>query len=221
MTTSPLKALEADLATTTAKLMPDLGLNSTSLRRAAAHIGLTPAESDLICPNGPRDIAAVLWRSHDAAWLAVVEATDMTGMKVREKISFLLTTRLDQAAVEESVTHRLFGYLMLPQHLGLLKSLVWDSADTIWRKAGDQALDENHYSKRLIVSGILTTALTTRLAQGKAAQDDQIARNIDAVMAYEKFKAKSGFKPEQTLLDIAAKLGALRFGKAKTEPAQS
>ncbi|MDC7677376.1 COQ9 family protein [Asticcacaulis machinosus] len=219
MTTSPLKALEADLAAATAKLMPDLGLNSLSLRRAAAYIGLSTAETDLICPNGPRDIAAVLWRGHDAAWLTVVQATDMSMMKVREKISFLLTARLDQAVAEESVTHRLFGYLMLPQHLGLLKSLVWDSADLIWRKAGDQALDENHYSKRLIVSGILSTALMTRLAQGKAAQDDQIARNIDAVMAYEKFKAKSNFHPEQTLLDLAGKLGALRFGKAKTDAA--
>ncbi len=101
---------------------------------------------------------------------------------------------------------------MLPSHLGLYRRLLWATADRIWRIAGDKALDENHYSKRLIVCGILGTALMTRLTRGREAQVEQIARNIDGVMQFEKFKAKMPFKPDEAVGRLAETLGKLRFG---------
>ena len=34
--------------------------------------------------------------------------------------------------------------------------LAWESADALWRWAGDTATDENHYSKRVLLAGILS-----------------------------------------------------------------
>ncbi len=79
----------------------------------------------------------------------------------------------------------------------------------------DKALDENHYSKRLIVCGILGTALMTRLTRGREAQLEQIARNIEGVMSFEKFKAKVPFKPDEAVLRFAEALGKRRFGPAE------
>lgn len=214
MSLNPLAELEQSLATACAELMPDLGLTSVTVRAAATRIGLNAAEVELICPNGPSDVAAILWRQGDAALESEGLDTQLAAMKVRERIDFLLNRRIDAGTENERATHRLVGHLCLPQHLGLYRRLLWDSVDLVWRKAGDKALDENHYSKRAIVSGILATTLMTRLTQGVEAQHEQIARNIDQVMAFEKFKAKLPLKPEDALLGAVEFLGKLRFGTA-------
>ncbi|BEV12009.1 COQ9 family protein [Asticcacaulis sp. DW145] len=214
MSANALTELEQSLASACAERMPDLGLTRVTVRVAGARIGLSPAEIELICPNGPSDVAAILWRQGDAALESDEVAAQLSAMKVRERIGFLLNRRIDAACADERATHRLIGHLCLPQHLGLYRSLLWDSADLVWRKAGDKALDENHYSKRAIVSGILATALMTRLTQGVEAQHEQIARNIEQVMAFEKFKAKLPLKPEDALLGAVEFLGKLRFGAA-------
>jgi ubiquinone biosynthesis protein COQ9 len=216
---SDLKTAEVELAQAVAGFVPELGLNRMSFQAGARAAGLSEGERDLIAPNGVSDIAVILWRGHDAA-LTSPEVTDaLPGMKIREKINHLLNLRIDAFARDEKLAHRLTGFLMLPTHIDLHRRLMWDSADLIWRLAGDKALDENHYSKRTIVCGILAAAMLTRLSRGAEAQSEQISRNIDAVMEYEKFKAKMPFKPESAFLQLAASLGKLRFGHA--QPAET
>ncbi len=212
-----LKAAEARLAKAVSPFIPELGLTRASVEAGAHALGLSVGERDLIAPHGATDIAAILWRSHDEALHTPETGAHVSGLKVRERIGFLLNLRLDAAAEDERVTKRLMGFFALPHHAALYHRLLWETADQIWRLAGDQALDENHYSKRAIVSGILTTALMTRLTQGRAAQTAQISRNIEQVMAFEKFKAKLPARPEDLMLELAGQLGKLRFG-LRAEP---
>jgi len=209
-----LGRLEAQLASALAPYIPTLGLSRPALRRAAQDIGLSDGETDLICPNGPQDMAAILWRQANQALEATCPPEALEGLKIRDKIRTLLVNWLDAAATDEAVARRLTGYLALPHTLGLSQRLLWETADLIWQKAGDKALDENHYSKRAIVSAIVGTALLTRLSQGRDAQNAQVERNIEQVMAFEKFKAGLPFKPETSLLGLFETLGRLRFGKA-------
>lgn len=211
---SDLKSAEVALAQAVAGFIPELGLNRMSFHAGARAAGLSVGERDLIAPNGALDIAAILWRGHDAALTTPEVTAALPGMKIREKINHLLNLRIDAFAREEKLAHRLTGFLMLPMHLDLHRRLMWDTADLIWRLAGDKALDENHYSKRTIVCGILAAAMLTRLSRGAEAQSEQISRNIDAVMEYEKFKAKMPFKPEAAFLQLAADLGKLRYGRS-------
>ncbi|MGZ3297958.1 MAG: COQ9 family protein [Asticcacaulis sp.] len=211
---SHLTAAELRLAQAVARFAPDLGFNSQSLAAGARQAGFNAAEAELIAPNGAADVAAILWRGFDAA-LPVPEALE--GLKIREKISMLLNGWLDAAAADDRLAHRLTGFLMLPGHLGLYRRLLWASADRIWQLAGDKALDENHYSKRVIVCGILGTALMTRLTRGGDAQREQVARNIDGVMQFETFKAKLPLRPEEVVLRLAGTLGRLRFGARTSE----
>ncbi|WP_040409822.1 COQ9 family protein [Asticcacaulis sp. AC402] len=207
---SDLKDAESCLADAVARFVPDMGLNRSSLDAGSRLIRISDGMRDLIAPNGASDIAAILWRSHDLALDDV--AGTIAGMKIREKIAHLLNLRLDAAATDERVARRLMGFFALPHHAALFHRLLWTTAGRIWILAGDKALDENHYSKRVIVCGILSTALVTRLSQGRDAQLDQVRRNIDAVMAYEKFKAQLPAKPEDLMLNLAKSLGQLRFG---------
>lgn len=209
---SPLKTAERQLAQAAADYVPQLGLNRQSVLAGAHKAGFSEAECDLIAPNGAADIAALIWRMHDEVLDAPETAESLASMRIRDKIGYLLNLRLDTAAEQPELARRLMGFFALPTHAALYHKLMWTTADRIWRLAGDTALDENHYSKRLIVSGILSTALMTRLTQGREAQTTQIARNIEQVMAFEKFKAKLPKKPEDLLLDLGKALGRLRFG---------
>ena len=223
MTTPPplnhIKAAEAELAQAVAPFVPDLGLNRLSLNAGAKAAGFSDGERDLIAPNGASDIAAILWRAHDAVLTSPETEAALTTMKIRDKIGHLLTLRLDAAAADERLARHLMGFFALPHHAALYHRLLWETADIIWRLAGDKALDENHYTKRMIVSGILTTAMMTRLSQGREAQQDQIARNIQSVMDFEKFKAKLPFKPEEAMLNLAGALGKMRFGRGESPAA--
>lgn len=210
---SGLQAAESRLAKAVAAFVPELGLNRQSVEAGARSLGISEGERDLIAPHGAADIAAILWREHDEILLLPETAESLAGMKIREKIAFLLNTRLDAAAHDEKLARRLMGYFALPHHAALYHRLLWQTADIIWRLAGDTALDANHYSKRMIVSGIITTAMMTRLSRGREAQLEQIDRNIEQVMQFEKFKAKLPVKPEEIALNLARTVGRLRFGQ--------
>lgn len=214
---SDLKSAEVALAQAVAGFVPELGLNRMSFQAGAKASGLSEGERDLVAPNGASDIAAILWHGHDAALMTPEVTAALPGMKIRERINHLLNLRIDAFAREEKLAQRLMGFLVLPTQLDLHRRLMWDTTDLIWRLAGDKALDENHYSKRAIVCGILSTAMLTRLSRGAEAQSEQISRNIDAVMEYEKFKAKMPFKPETAFLQLAASLGKLRFGRSDAQ----
>jgi ubiquinone biosynthesis protein COQ9 len=107
-------------------------------------------------------------------------------------------------------TRRWAGYLALPTNAALGLRLAWASADGIWRWAGDTATDENHYTKRALLAGILTATLLVRLAEGEAAAATHLDRRIENVMSFERLKARAG-RLELGRLAGAA-LGRLRYG---------
>jgi ubiquinone biosynthesis protein COQ9 len=190
-------------------LAPQMGWTSQLVERAGRRAGLTLGEVELLLPHGPRDLAALLSRRHDAAAFESLAATDPATLKIRERIRTGVQARLDAAFADEDAVRRWAGFLAFPTNLPLALRLLWETADAIWRWAGDTATDENHYSKRAILSGILISTLGVRLTQGREAQEKELAARIENVMAFEKWKA--GIKPGKSLVDIAAALGRLRY----------
>jgi len=188
----------------------DLGWSARLVAVSAQAAGLSPGEAQLLLPNGACDLAALLSRRHDAAALTVLSGVPAQGLKIRQRIAQAVEARIDAACVDEAALRRWAGFLALPGNLPLALRLTWESADHLWRWAGDTATDENHYSKRAILSGILISTLAVRLASGRAAAEAHLAARIDNVMAFEKWKA--GRKPLTVLTDIAQGLGRMRYG---------
>ena len=189
------------------RIAPRLGWGRATLVAAARDCGLSPAEADLLFPNGGRDLAALLSRRHDAAALAALP--DPASLKIRERIRVAVVARLD-AAADQAALRRWLGFLALPTNLPLALRLVWESADHLWRWAGDTATDENHYSKRAILSGILIGTLVQDLTAGRGAALETLDARIQNVMDFEKWKA--GVKPSDFAKDVAGALARLRFG---------
>lgn len=202
------EATEQQVLNAALKITTTQGWTWPAVRAAGKAAGLSAAETELLLPRGPADLAALLSRRHDMMALAALP--DPASLKIRERIRAAALARLDAAAQDEAAVRRWSGYLSLPLNLPLGLKLLWDSADALWRWAGDTATDENHYSKRAILSGILATALAIRLSSGREAAMSFVDARIENVMSFEKWKA--GLKPADLMRDIAAALGKMRYG---------
>jgi len=198
------------------------GWNAGLIAAAAHAIGLPTGEAQLLLPNGPPDLAALLSRRHDQAAMRALAQIDPSMLKIRARIAAGVEARLDAADADTEATKRCAAFLVLPPNVPLGLRLAWDSADSLWRWAGDVATDENHYSKRALLSGILISTLAVRLSAGREAASAELAARIDNVMAFEKWKATR--KPATFGRDLAERLGRLRYGAPrlgvlpKTEP---
>jgi ubiquinone biosynthesis protein COQ9 len=188
-----------------------LGWTSRVLAAAARESGLSVPEAELLLPEGPRDLAALLARRHDAVALATLADRDPAAMKIRDRIRAGVLARVDAAMTDAPATRRWMGFLALPLNAALGLRLLWASADGIWRWAGDTATDENHYSKRALVAEILLSTLGIRLTAGAAAAEKHLDGRIAGVMAFERWKA--GVKLAPVATDAAALLGRLRYRK--------
>ncbi|MFM8753410.1 MAG: COQ9 family protein [Phenylobacterium sp.] len=187
---------------------PGMGWTPAMAAAAGADAGFSPGETELILPYGPADLAALLSRRHDAAALAALP--DPAGLKIRQRIRAAVLARLDAAAADAPAVRRCSGWLALPPNAAQGLSLAWESADRLWRWAGDVAADENHYSKRTILAGILIAALAVRLQEGEAAAESFVDARIANVMAFEAWKARQ--RPGEPLRRAAEALGRLRYG---------
>ena len=179
---------------------PAMGWTPAMAAAAGADAGFSVGETELILPYGPADLAAL---------------PDPSGLKIRQRIRAAVLARLEAAAQDAPAVRRCSGWLALPPNAVQGLSLAWESADALWRWAGDVSADENHYSKRVILSGILVTALAVRLQQGEAEAEAYVDARIGNVMAFEAWKAKR--KPGEPLRRLAESLGRLRYG-ARVSP---
>lgn len=193
------------------RLAPRLGWNPGMARAAAVAAGLNAGEAQLLLPQGPKDLAALLSRRHDKTALAALKAMAPPPTKIRDKIRAGVVARLDAAQHDVETLRKLSAFLAFPTHIPLALTLLWESADVLWRWAGDTATDENHYSKRAILSGILVSTLAVDMASGRESALKHLDGRIDNVMAFEKWKA--GIKPMNLAAEVAGALARMRYGR--------
>lgn len=194
------------------RLAPVHGWTRRTATLAGKAVDMSQGETELLIPHGPADLAALLSRRHDARALAALAEVNASNLKIRERIRRAVEARLDASAADEPATRRWMGFLALPQNLALGGSLAWESADALWRWAGDTATDENHYTKRTLLAGILTGAMAVRMASGRKEALEFVDRRIENVMSFEKWKATTKFRPSQWLSGVAEHLGKTRYG---------
>lgn len=204
--------IEARLLSAALPRAPTLGWTRRLVLAAAKDVGLSGAEAELLLPGGPRDLAALLARRHDAAALTALATIDPKTLKVRERIREAVLARCEAAMADGEAVRRWSGFLTLPLNAPLGLRLAWASADDLWRWAGDTATDENHYSKRALLAEILISTLAVRQAMGANAAAAHLDGRIEAVMRFEKWKG--GLKLGDVAGRLAGTLGRWRYGAA-------
>jgi ubiquinone biosynthesis protein COQ9 len=207
-----LDELRAALAPEIARAAVFDGWTDQALVQAAALAGIDPAVVRLAYPGGAMDMIAAWIGSTDSRMCAAFADGALAPLKVRERIRALLLFRLDTVAGQEEALRRALAIQAMPQNLPRTARLGWNSADLMWRLAGDTATDYNHYTKRALLAGIYTAALAVFLddeSDGKAETRAFLDRRIEGVMKFEKVKAQ--WLQPRDRFDVARFLGRLRY----------
>ncbi|WP_439484785.1 COQ9 family protein [Blastomonas fulva] len=179
---------------------------------AATAQGVEPGLAQLAFDQGAMDMIEA-WISHiDAQMIEAFPPERIAAMKIRERITALVAFRFEAVAHQREALRRATAILALPSNLGRAAKLSWRTADLMWRLAGDTATDYNHYSKRMILSGVYGSTLMAFLDDESADFADThafLGRRIDNVMQFEKAKAKWTKGGES--LSLTRFLGRLRY----------
>jgi ubiquinone biosynthesis protein COQ9 len=189
------------------------GWGEKAIAMAAAELGVPGDRARLCFPNGAVQMIDAWFDAIDKAMLAAFPAERIAALKIRERISALILFRLETIAPQREALRRALGVLAMPQHALDGARLAWRSADRIWRLAGDEATDFNHYTKRGLLIGVYASTIFVFLddrSEDLAETTAFLDRRIGDVMRFEKAKARwrgsSGFRPS-----LSRFLGRLRY----------
>jgi ubiquinone biosynthesis protein COQ9 len=180
---------------------------------AAVTAGIDRDVAALAFEGGPVQMIDTWFAAIDAAMLAQLPPERIAAMKIRQRIASLVEARLDVMIGQRESLRRALAILAMPQNLARAAKLGWRTADTIWRAAGDTAVDYNHYTKRTILAGVYAATIAVFLddeSEGAANTRAFLQRRIEGIMRFE--KAKAGMVQRSTLRPSLSRfVGRLRY----------
>ena len=189
------------------------GFSAAALADAARRAAVDPDVARLAFPGGGRDMVDAWFADIDDRMAAKWPADRLATLKIRERITTLVETRLDLLAPDRESLRRALALLALPTNVPFAAKLGWRSADTMWRLAGDTATDYNHYSKRAILGAVYASTMAVFLndeSDGYADTRAFLARRIDQVMRFESWKYRRASRSTERP-SLARFVGRLRY----------
>lgn len=177
-------------------MLPDVafdGWTRAALLRGAEAAGLDPREALAAFPNGIGQAV-----EHFSAWadrhmLDRLAEVDLLAMKVRQRITLAVRTRLEVLSGHREAVRRSVTMLALPQHALTGPRLLYRTVDAMWYAAGDTSTDYNYYTKRMLLAGVQTSTTLYWLedkSEGNAETWAFLDRRIADVMRIGQGMAK-------------------------------
>jgi ubiquinone biosynthesis protein COQ9 len=189
------------------------GFSAAALADAARRAAVDPDVASLAFPGGGRDMVDAWFADIDDRMAAKWPADRLATLKIRERITALVETRLDLLAPDRESLRRALALLALPTNVPFAAKLGWRSADAMWRLAGDTATDYNHYSKRAILGAVYASTMAVFLNDESDGYGDTrafLARRIDQVMRFESWKYRRASRSTERP-SLARFVGRLRY----------
>lgn len=140
-------------------------------------------------------------------------ASRLNALKIRDRITILLVTRLEIMNPDREALRRAMAIMAMPQNIVRGTKVGWRSADRMWRMAGDTASDFNHYTKRATLSAVYGSTISVFVNDESPDFIDTRAfldRRIENVMQFEKVKAQARARKEYAP-SLSRFIGRLRY----------
>lgn len=193
------------------------GWNSASLRQAAKKAKLPSGSHETYFPGGALEAIAYWSETCNEQVEAYFAKRDLNEMRIRDKVTEGVWAYIEALGDNEDAARRALARLSLPDAVGRGPKKIWATADTIWRTIGDTSTDINFYSKRTILSGVVSSVFVKWLTDNdseKQATRDFLDARIANVMSIE--KAKFQFKKAREAWPSPANvLGRMRYGSRR------
>lgn len=211
--TGGLTALRQEILDLALPNVPFDGWTTELLENAGKAAGVTPGRLEMAFPDGLLGLMDFYSLTQDDALTARLEAVDMTGLKIREKVTLGVRTRIELMSDHKDAARRAAALLALPQNAPRALACLYRTTDRIWRGIGDPSTDFNFYTKRLTLSGVYSSTLLfwfEDFSEGAAESWTFLDRRIENVMQFE--KAKAAVTGQLSAMpDLAGILGRLRY----------
>ena len=170
-----------------------LGWTDAAFRAACEEVQISEGEAQLACPRGAIDLFDAFAERADRAMLAGLDGLALESMRIRDKVRAAVQLRIEAQFLYKDAARAMTRALARPTRAPEAARLLWRTADHIWRALGDTSTDENFYSKRVILSGVLASTYAKWFSDDSADSEPTWAflnGRIDNVMQFEKFKAR-------------------------------
>jgi ubiquinone biosynthesis protein COQ9 len=189
------------------------GWSDAAVKSAAEEIGVDPDVAALAVKGGAMTLIDAWIESIDLELAERLPPEKLNAMKIRQRITALLATRMEIMAADREALRRAMAIMAMPQNLAKATKIGWRSADRMWRLAGDTASDFNHYTKRMTLSAVYGSLLVVFVNDESEDFADSRAfldRRIDNVMQFEKVKAQAKARQEY-VPSFSRFIGRLRY----------
>ena len=189
------------------------GWSDAAVHAAADEIGVDQDVARLALNGKAIDMIDAWIEGVDLELARQLPAEKLAAMKIRDRITALLATRLEIMAPDRESLRRALATMAMPQNLARSARMGWRSADRMWRLAGDTSSDFNHYTKRMTLSAVYASTLSIFVNDDSENFADTRAfldRRIDNVMQIEKVKFQAKQRQEFTP-SLSRFIGRLRY----------
>ncbi|KEQ52961.1 COQ9 family protein [Sphingobium chlorophenolicum] len=190
------------------------GWRMEAVTMAAQQCGIDADIAALAFPGVAMDMIDAWFASIDARMLEALPPEKLAALSIRKRIVSLIETRLALLARDREALRRAQAILAMPRNAARAAKLGWRAADGIWRAAGDDATDLNHYTKRLTLAGVYAATLLVFVddeSEDWAETRAFLARRIEGVMRFERAKAQWKGIGGGERLSLARFIGRLRY----------
>ena len=168
--------------------LPDIafdGWQESVLIRACDKTGIDIEDAEKALPGGMADLALYLSDWADDQMMAALATEKLDTLRVRDRIALGVRRRLEILTPwKQAVSTAAATLGFSAQGLGVPKA-VWRTADKIWDAAGDTATDYNRYTKRFLLSGVISATTLCWLSDDSDGQQetwDFLDRRIENVL---------------------------------------
>ena len=169
--------------------IPFDGWTEDVLVRAALASGYSSDMVQAVFPRGLRDALVHFSTFADRQMLQALKQIDPSTLKVRGRVALAVKTRFEMLEPHREAERLAIAWWLRPFRKIEGAKIVWNTADVIWLWAGDTATDYNHYTKRTLLSGVITSTAFFWLNDQSAGRKDSWAfldRRIDNVLSVGK-----------------------------------
>lgn len=152
---------------------------------AAQAAGYDKAMARAVFPGGLPDVVGHFSDWTDRQMLAGLTGTDPESLRIRDRVKTGVIGRLEVMMPWREAARRALTYWAVPTRHFQAGRVLWRSADRIWVWAGDTATDYNHYTKRVLLSGVISATTLAWLNDDTgdpAAIEPFVDRRIENVL---------------------------------------
>lgn len=184
--------------------LPDIvfsGWTEELLFQAVRDAGYEERYAWAVFPAGVADMVDHFADWADRKMLASLSEIDPETLRVRDRIARAVMARIEVLAPHKEAARLAMAYWGLPLRTQGGARALWRTADRIWMWAGDTATDYNRYTKRTLLSGVISATFLAWF-DDKERDDDALAlfleRRIENILKIGRFFGKiEGWKTKE------------------------